>query len=213
MAQLSLLVLSLFLTLISLPPPGASISSCNGPCRDLNDCDGQLICIKGKCNDDPEVGTHICRGTTPSPQPGGCKPSGTLTCRGKSHPTYDCSPPVTSSTPAKLTNNDFSEGGDGGGPSECDESYHSNNERIVALSTGWYNGGSRCGKMIRITASNGKSVSAKVVDECDSRHGCDKEHAGQPPCRNNIVDGSNAVWSALGLDKNVGVVDITWSMA
>lgn len=34
--------------------------------------------------------------------------------------------------------------------------------------------------MIRITASNGKITTAKVVDDCDSRPGCDKEHAGQP---------------------------------
>ncbi|PPR98320.1 hypothetical protein GOBAR_AA22341 [Gossypium barbadense] len=53
--------------------------------------------------------------------------------------------------------------GFGGGPSVCDEQYHSNSERIVALSTRWYNGGSRCEKMIRIKASNGKSVTAKVV--------------------------------------------------
>lgn len=67
--------------------------------------------------------------------------------------------------------------------------------------------------MIRITANNGKSVTAKVVDECDSRAGCDEEHAGQPPCRNNIVDGSAAVWNGLGLDQVLGVVDVTWSMA
>lgn len=67
--------------------------------------------------------------------------------------------------------------------------------------------------MIRITVQNGRSVLAKVVDECDSMHGCDKEHAGQPPCDNNIVDGSNAVWNALGLDINIGEVDVTWSMA
>ncbi|PON66567.1 RlpA-like double-psi beta-barrel domain containing protein [Parasponia andersonii] len=90
---------------------------------------------------------------------------------GQSYPKYTCSPPVTSSTRAKLTNNDFTEGG--GGPSECDESYHSNDEKVVALSTGWHNGGSRCGKMKRITASNGRSTAAKVVDECDSQRGCD----------------------------------------
>lgn len=67
--------------------------------------------------------------------------------------------------------------------------------------------------MIKITASNGKSVTAKVVDECDSRAGCDKEHAFQEPCRNNIVDGSAAVWEALGLNQDLGVVDVTWSMA
>ena len=83
----------------------------------------------------------------------------------------------------------------------------------MALSTGWYAGGSRCGKNIRITARNGRSVVAKVVDECDSMRGCDREHAYQPPCNNNIVDGSDAVWSALGLNKDVGVVDVTWTMA
>ncbi|KAJ0103095.1 hypothetical protein Patl1_03844 [Pistacia atlantica] len=49
---------------------------------------------------------------------------------------------------------------------------------------------------------NGKNVIAKVVDECDE----------EPPCRNDIVDGSNAVWHALGLNIEVGVVDVTWSM-
>ncbi|TKY48552.1 Ripening-related protein grip22 [Spatholobus suberectus] len=66
-----------------------------------------------------------------------------------------------------------------------DEQYHDNSERVV---TGWFNNKSRCGNMIRITACNGRSVTAKVVDECDSVNGCDKEHAGQPPCRNNIVN-------------------------
>lgn len=55
-------------------------------------------------------------------------------------------------------------------------------------------------------------VMAKVVDECDSRNGCDEEHAGQPPCENNIVDGSDAVWNALGLNKDEGVTSVTWSM-
>ncbi|KAH7561009.1 hypothetical protein ACOSP7_016371 [Xanthoceras sorbifolium] len=207
-----------FIIIISFPFFSNALSSCNGACRTLDNCSGQLICINGKCNDDPDVGTHICSGSgggsgsPPSPSTN-CQPSGTLTCRGKSYPKYSCSPPVTSVTKAKLTNNDFSAGGDGGGPSECDGKYHSNSVPVVALSTGWYNGGSRCGKMIKIVGSNGKSVMAKVVDECDSMRGCDEEHAGQPPCKNNIVDGSDAVWTALGLDKDLGVVDVTWSMA
>ncbi|KAJ9178087.1 hypothetical protein P3X46_009999 [Hevea brasiliensis] len=200
--------------IIFFPPPSNAISSCNGPCRTENDCSGQLICINGKCNDDPEVGTHTCSGSNPAPPSNGdCKPYGTLRCNGKSYPKYSCSPPVTSSTKASLTLNDFSKGGDGGGPSECDDKYHEKTERVVALSTGWYAGGTRCGKMVRITAGNGRSVLAKVVDECDSRNGCDSEHAGQPPCHNNIVDGSDAVWEALGLNKDLGVVDVTWSMA
>ncbi|KAI3461411.1 hypothetical protein Pfo_018074 [Paulownia fortunei] len=192
----------LTIAIISRSSPGNAQSSCNGPCHSLNDCAGQLICVNGKCNDDPEVGTHICGGggggggggTPPSPSGGKCRPSGTLYCNGKAYPQYTCSPPISSSTPAKLTWNDFSEGGDGGGPAECDNKYHKNSESIVALSTGW-------------------STTAKVVDECDSRYGCDKEHAGQPPCDNNIVDGSNAVWEALGLDADIGVVPVTWSMA
>ncbi|KAK8352732.1 hypothetical protein V6Z12_A05G112300 [Gossypium hirsutum] len=179
-----------FFLIIYSPLFSNAISDCNGPCRDLNNCSGQLICINGKCNDDPD-------------------PSGSLQCQGQIYPTYKCSPPVTSSTKAKLTNNDFSQCGFGGGPSVCDEQYHSNSECIVALSTGWYNGGSRCGKMIRIMASNGKSVTAKVVDECDSMHGCDEAHAYQRPCNNKIIDGSNAVWSALKLNREKGIEDVT----
>ncbi|KAJ1425923.1 RlpA-like domain superfamily [Sesbania bispinosa] len=204
--------------IINLPFLSHAISSCNGACNTNDDCDGQLICINGKCNDDPDVGTHTCdgSGSTPSSPSGGddnCQSSGTLSCNGNSYPQYTCSPPVSSSTQAILTLNDFSEGGDGGDPSKCDEKYHDNSEQVVALSTGWYSEGSRCGNMIRITASNGNSVTAKVVDECDSVNGCDNEHAGQPPCRNNIVDGSKAVWDALGLDTTVGEEQVTWSMA
>ncbi|TXG73829.1 hypothetical protein EZV62_002408 [Acer yangbiense] len=172
-----------FTIIISYSPFFANaLSSCNGACHTLNDCSGQLICINAAVSNQ----AHL---------------------HAKGNPTLS-----THATEAKLTNNDFSEGGDGGGPSECDGKYHSNSNPIVALSTGWYNGGSRCGKMIKIRASNGKSVMAAVVDECDSMRGCDKEHAGQPPCKNNIVDGSDAVWTALGLDKDLGVVDVTWSM-
>ncbi|KAF3781408.1 hypothetical protein EJ110_NYTH37136 [Nymphaea thermarum] len=58
--------------------------------------------------------------------------------------------------------------------------------------------------MICITPDDGKSTTAKVVDEYDLRNGCDAEHAGQQPCRNNVVDGSAAVWNALGLNTDVG---------
>ncbi|XP_031110547.1 kiwellin-like [Ipomoea triloba] len=210
MANLALISLSIFAIFFCFSLQGNALSSCNGYCRTLNDCSSQLICIGGKCNDDPDVGTHICGGGGGS-TPGDCKPVGSMTCNGKTKPTYRCSPPVKSSTPAILTLNDFSEGGDGGAPSECDEQYHDNNERVVALSTGWYSRGFRCGKMIRITASNGRSTTAKVVDECDSMHGCDKEHAGQGPCDNNIVDGSAAVWYALGLNQDLGRVSVKWA--
>jgi hypothetical protein len=154
----------------------------------------------------------------------GCEQSGTLrpsqsqSCEGcckagEAYPTYRCSPPVSSSTGAIMTLNDFGEGGDGGDPSECDGAFHNNTELVVALSTGWYSGSSRCGRNIRIEANDG-SVLAKVVDECDSVNGCDQEHAFQPPCRNNIVDASQAVWDELGITgEEVGEYDITWSDA
>jgi hypothetical protein len=69
-------------------------------------------------------------------------------------------------------------------------------------------------RYIIVTApKTGKSVSVKVVDECDSVNGCDSEHAFQPPCQNNIVDGSVAVWRALGIsanDPDYGYMDVTW---
>ncbi|ONI23046.1 hypothetical protein PRUPE_2G166800 [Prunus persica] len=132
---------------------------------------------------------------------------------GKMYPTYTCSPPLSESTKAYLTLNSFEAGGDGGGPSECDNKYHNDNTPVVALSTGWYNNGGRCHNNITISA-NGRSVVAMVVDECDSTEGCDADHDYQPPCPNNIVDASKAVWKALGVpEDNWGGLDITWSDA
>ncbi|KMT20501.1 hypothetical protein BVRB_1g004870 [Beta vulgaris subsp. vulgaris] len=145
-----------------------------------------------------------------------CDPNGADCCKaGRSYTTYKCSPPVTKRTQATLTLNSFEEGGDGGGASACDEKFHSDNTPVVALSTGWYNGRSRCGKEIVITG-NGKTTRAKVVDECDSMNGCDEEHGYQLPCKNNIVDASKAVWKALGVSRNsdlYGMMPITWTDA
>ncbi|KHN30712.1 Ripening-related protein grip22 [Glycine soja] len=91
---------------------------------------------------------------------------------------------------------------------KCDGNFHPLPQRVVALSTGWYNHGARCGKMIRIKARNGRSTLAKVVDECDSVHGCDKSHA----CKTNVVDASKTVWKDLGLNTNDGEVPVTWTM-
>ena len=132
---------------------------------------------------------------------------------GEKYPQFKCSPPVTDKTRATMTINSFAEGGDGGGESACDGRFHSDNELVVALSSGWFDDGSRCNNMIKINAK-GKSVLAKVVDECDSVNGCDDEHDFQPPCRNNIVDASPAVWKALGITgEDVGEFDITWTDA
>ncbi|XP_031503031.1 kiwellin-like [Nymphaea colorata] len=204
----------LSLLLIALLPSAIALSSCYGLCSASNDCEGQLICTGGRCSDDPDVGAHICSGAgSASKDDDNCSPNGSMECKGESYATYTCSPPVFASTEAIFTHNDFSEGGDGGWPSKCDGKYHNNSEPVVALSTGWFNDRPLCFKMISITY-DGRSTTAKVVDECDSMRGCDDEHAGQPPCRNNIVDGSIAVWDALGLDPDATTdnVYVTWSI-
>jgi len=104
---------------------------------------------------------------------------------------------------AILTLNNFEKGGDGGGPSECDNKFHSDKTLVVALSTALFNHKKRCLKEITIFG-NGKKVNAKVVDECDSSKGC----------KNNIVDASAAVWKALGVpEKRRGEMNIFWSDA
>jgi len=104
---------------------------------------------------------------------------------------------------AILTLNNFEKGGDGGAPSECDNKFHSDKTLVVALSTVLFNHKKRCLKEITIFG-NGRRVNAKVVDECDSSKGC----------KNNIVDGSAAVWKALGVpEKRRGEMNIFWSDA
>ncbi|KAJ0053641.1 hypothetical protein Pint_00406 [Pistacia integerrima] len=151
------------------------------------------------------------------PPPGQCDTGNDSECceDGKYYTTYKCSPTTSSSgrTKATLTINSFEEHGDGGGKSECDNKYHSDDDPVVALSTGWYNKGSRCLKYINIYG-NEKSVKAKVVGECYSTIGGDSEHDYQPPCPNNIVDASKAVWEALGVpEKDRGEMDVYWSDA
>ncbi|MBA0576758.1 hypothetical protein Golob_027793, partial [Gossypium lobatum] len=113
---------------------------------------------------------------------------------GKWYITYKCSPLVLSQTKAALTLNSFERDKDGGAPFEL-----------------WYNNGKRCLKYISIHG-NGKSVRAKVVDECDSNMGCNSDHDYQPPCPNNIVDAWKVVWKALGvIESDWGEMDIYWS--
>lgn len=155
-----------------------------------------------------------------------CKPRGRLRAKkhlpkhcgecckpGHFYTTFKCSPQVSHHTKATLTLNSFAKGGDGGGPSACDNKFHSDNTPVVALSTGWFNHRKRCLKKITIFG-NGRRVKAMVVDECDSTDGCDGEHGFQPPCRNNIVDASKAVWKALEVPENDwGEMEIFWSDA
>ncbi|CAL9758014.1 unnamed protein product [Musa acuminata subsp. burmannicoides] len=131
---------------------------------------------------------------------------------GELYPQYQCSPPVTGDTPAHMTIASFAQGGDGGGPAECDGRYHSDDQMLASLSTGWYDDGSRCNRSIRISG-NGRSVLAKVVDECDSVYGCEADQS-YPPCSNNAIVASPAVRTALAItEAQVGDYDVTWSDA
>ncbi|PIN22856.1 hypothetical protein CDL12_04452 [Handroanthus impetiginosus] len=130
--------------------------------------------------------------------------------KGRYYTTYKCSPHVSENTKAILNLKGFEKGGDGYMPSRCDNKYHSDNMWVVSLSTGWYNGGRRCLNNITITA-NGRQVNAMAVDECDSSMGCDEDHDYLPPCGNNVVGASKAVWKALEVPlEDWGELDITW---
>ncbi|KAK9757960.1 hypothetical protein RND81_01G196700 [Saponaria officinalis] len=150
--------------------------------------------------------TGVFRGN--SPPAGQC--SGDCCVQNQVYFTFECSPTVTNQTPGILTYRTFQNSA-GVAPSKCDNKYHSDSTPVVALSTGWYNGGTRCGKAILITA-NGKTVKGVVVDECDSTKGCDAQEGYHPPCGYNVVAGNKAVWKALGVSTSQsGQVSITWS--
>ncbi|XP_021748312.1 putative ripening-related protein 1 [Chenopodium quinoa] len=141
-----------------------------------------------------------------SPPPGKC--STNCCVQNTVYFIFQCSPSVTSQTPGMLTLRTFQNS-----HSKCDNAYHTDNSLVVALSTGWYNSGARCGKMIAISG-NGKTVKAKVVDECDSTKGCDAGEGYHPPCGYNIVAASKAVWKALGVPQGQwGQLNITWADA
>nr|PNR54475.1 hypothetical protein PHYPA_008152 [Physcomitrium patens] len=222
----SSIILLMFVGLALLTQQIAAQGGCNEACTTHDDCLGRLACINGACNDDPSIDTKECSGTT-------CNPTGTITgppispsmcnsaemsecCEtGKQYKLYDCSPPITTpSTKGTLTLNGFGAGESGGGASSCTGQFYTAEDSVVALSTGWFSGGARCSKSIRIEG-NGRSTIAKVVDECDTRAGCDEEHAYQPPCPYlDDVDASLAVWRALGIsesDPTFGTLNITWT--
>ncbi|KAJ4803396.1 Ripening-related protein 3 [Rhynchospora pubera] len=130
---------------------------------------------------------------------------------GQLYPQYRCSPPVTANTNAVMYIGSFSQNSDGGSATACDGKFYADNETVVALSTGWFNGGSRCLKNIRING-NGNSVMAKVVDECDSVNGCTADLNYEPPCVPNAITASPAVWKELGVPETQrSELVVTWS--
>ena len=49
--------------------------------------------------------------------------------------------------------------------SNCGE-YNSDSTYLIAVRPEWYKQGQNCGKMITVTAANGKSISAPILDSC-----------------------------------------------
>ncbi|CAN1175650.1 Putative ripening-related protein 2 [Linum perenne] len=61
-------------------------------------------------------------------------------------------------------------------------------EKVVVLSSDWYDKGRMCNKFVRITGGwEGRMVTARVVGECDTSLGCDGD----------VIDASRAVWKGL----------------
>ncbi|XP_047963399.1 kiwellin-1-like [Salvia hispanica] len=145
------------------------------------------------------------------PPPDYCNEEDDICCiKGKYYTTYKCSPPVSAATKAYLYITGFEKGGDGYKPSKCEHKYYSDDTPVVSLPTGWYSGGRRCLDNITISG-NGRSVEAMVVDECDSSKGCDADSDYLPPCSNNVIGASPAVWRALKVPvQDWGELDITW---
>ncbi|GAA6036004.1 hypothetical protein JCM8097_005210 [Rhodosporidiobolus ruineniae] len=78
-------------------------------------------------------------------------------------------------------------------------SVHSDSSYIVALQTSMYAGGSHCGQTVTITG-NGKTITAKVADEC-------------PSCGSSgDLDLSEGAFKALS-SLDAGVASITWSFS
>lgn len=101
-----------------------------------------------------------------------------------------------------LTWNSFEEGGSGGGAAACDGKFHDDSGLIVAVSTNLFANGDNCGKTVTINVNN-KSVQGVIVDMCDT---------ARDGCASNLIDGSPGLWAAAGLNLDVGVVAITFSI-
>lgn len=76
--------------------------------------------------------------------------------------------------------------------------YNSDSEWVVAMNHVEWDGGSPCGRMVQITASTGKTATAKVVDLC-------------PGCGVGSLDLSRPVFEAISNNGlTPGVIPISW---
>ncbi|KAJ1685255.1 hypothetical protein LUZ63_016645 [Rhynchospora breviuscula] len=166
--------------------------------------------VIGSVTDSTDTTTNTCQpsGYISSRKPGSCTAQNNDSCckDGQSYPKYQCSPPVTAKTDAIMYINTFSDA-----PSSCEPKIYNDDELVVSLSTGWYDKGTRCLKSINIT-TNGNSVLAKVVDQCDSINGCTAEVGYEKPCGANEIRASRGVWSKLYMvNDQMGTLEVTWS--
>ncbi|KAI8522709.1 hypothetical protein RHMOL_Rhmol13G0017800 [Rhododendron molle] len=89
----------------------------------------------------------------------------------------------------------FQKGG-GSGQSECDNKCHSDSTPIVALTTGWYNGGSRCLKEMAVAHQNATRSTTRTAHRLwHYRPGGTTEGAGVSKTSPSMLTGgvSNAV--------------------
>ncbi|KAI8909545.1 hypothetical protein EDD86DRAFT_266393 [Gorgonomyces haynaldii] len=85
------------------------------------------------------------------------------------------------------------------GGAACTGQFYPDSASVVALISNLFVGS--CGKTVTIFY-RGKSVSATVVDECASSDGC----------LANSIDATLGVWAKLGIDPDLGIVDVTYNM-
>ncbi|KAJ8766193.1 hypothetical protein K2173_021710 [Erythroxylum novogranatense] len=103
---------------------------------------------------------------------------------------------------ATLTVRDFGGIGIGRKSRKCEGTYSTNFGYFVAMPSKWFENKKRCNKVVEIKR-NGRTVTAEVVDECESDSECPNK---------NSIGASVAVWGALNIAGNIhAAVDVTWS--
>ncbi|XP_024515302.1 probable receptor-like protein kinase At5g20050 [Selaginella moellendorffii] len=175
-----------------------------------------MICDPyGQCNSDPS-NTHI----SVCPVAPGCNPAQSFVytaptidedhcATNTTYYLYDCSPPVSRRrpNPAILYYIELDNG------SRCEEKKYQPSDLVASMATGWYNyqrPGGACGRNVTITALNGRTVTAMVVDECTAMAGCTAATSFYPPCSPKSLGATQGVWEALGYKISEGIIDITW---
>ncbi|KAJ3068208.1 hypothetical protein HDU98_008629 [Podochytrium sp. JEL0797] len=186
------------LNLWPTPPLQTSITgSCGYPCSTTaTTCSAPLTCQPpGVCMDAPfasQLGIALQCGLGDG-FVDASGPCDSASCSG-----IAVSPPVDNHHGTRAVMTGLGSGVGGGGA--CLGQGNDVAERVVALSTGWFDNQSRCGNVVYLYW-NGETTTATVVDECDSQNGA---------CEGNVVQASESVCEALGCDASQNQY-ILWS--